>query len=213
MERTDYLEKLVLPFLLIMYTVGIIGHTFVETLHLMKILTPYTLLLTGGVVFYFLIYNNGRKFLYWYLITYSLTLLLEIVGVKTGLIFGEYSYGEILGLKVFDTPLIIGMNWVFVVAGAYALSSRIFKSSGISILFTGLLGVAFDVILEPVAIKLGYWEWSEGYIPFQNFVAWFLLSALFGLIAHKFELKFKSDLAVNYFLIQAVFFGILNFTL
>ena len=40
---------------------------------------------------------------------------IEIIGVSTKAIFGNYSYGNALGVKVFDTPLLIGMNWLFLI--------------------------------------------------------------------------------------------------
>ncbi|GJQ61880.1 MAG: hypothetical protein SCALA702_09330 [Melioribacteraceae bacterium] len=213
MEIKKNIEKYSLPFLIIMYTVGVVGHSIQLTLPLMKTLTPFTLVLTGGVVFYLLLGDAGKKFFLWYIITYLFTLLVEIIGVKTGLVFGSYDYGNVLGLKVFDTPLIIGLNWVFVIAGAYSLSGKIFNSTGSKVLFTGLLAVAFDVILEPVAINLGYWNWEGGYIPIQNFVAWFVLAVIFGFTAEKMKLVITTKIALQYFLIQTIFFAILNFTL
>jgi putative membrane protein len=52
---------------------------------------------------------------------------LEVVGVKTGLIFGEYKYGSTLGIKLFEVPLIIGFNWVFVILGSISISRLITK--------------------------------------------------------------------------------------
>ena len=213
MEIKKNIENYSLPFLVIMYTVGVVGHSIQLTLPLMKTLTPFTLVLTGGVVFYLLLGDAGKKFFLWYIITYLFTLLVEIIGVKTGLVFGSYDYGNVLGLKVFDTPLIIGLNWVFVIAGAYSLSGKIFNSTGSKVLFTGLLAVAFDIILEPVAINLGYWNWEGGYIPIQNFVAWFVLAVIFGFTAEKMKLVITTKIALQYFLIQTIFFAILNFTL
>lgn len=213
MEIKKSLNNYFLPFLIIMYFVGVVGHSIPTALALMKVLTPFTLLLTGGVVFYAIFNEAGKTFIIWYLVTYLSTLIVEIIGVKTGVVFGEYTYGNVLGLKLLETPLIIGLNWVFVIAGAYSLSSKIFNTTGSKVLMTGLLAVAFDVILEPVAINLGYWNWEGGYIPMQNFVAWFVLAMIFGFLAEKMKLTIKSKIAFHYFLIQTIFFAILNFTL
>jgi putative membrane protein len=39
----------------------------------------------------------------------------ETVGVKTGLIFGEYSYGKALGFQWMQVPLLIGLNWFIII--------------------------------------------------------------------------------------------------
>ena len=35
----------------------------------------------------------------------------ELVGTKTGMLFGDYSYGKVLGPALQGVPLIIGINW------------------------------------------------------------------------------------------------------
>ena len=49
--------------------------------------------------------------LFFLLITCFLVgMLSEIIGVKYGFIFGEYSYGNALGIKFMGVPLIIGIK-------------------------------------------------------------------------------------------------------
>ena len=86
----------------------------------MLMLTPFTLF-AFGIIVLFEVYRN-KKFISWLVITYLATLLLEIIGAKTGLIFGSYSYGDVLGPKFFDLPLIIGLNWVIVIWGGILIS-------------------------------------------------------------------------------------------
>ena len=42
-------------------------------------------------------------------------MLAEILGVRYGFIFGEYSYGNALGTKVMGVPLMIGVNWCILI--------------------------------------------------------------------------------------------------
>jgi putative membrane protein len=42
----------------------------------------------------------------------------------------------------------------------------------------GTLAVVFDLVLEPVAIALNYWQWAAVSVPFQNYVAWFVIAAV-----------------------------------
>jgi putative membrane protein len=210
MERKKYLDKnKEILFLYIIFSVGIIGHLYVPLRSLMLILTPLTLLLTGSVVLYSSYKSSDKSLLLWILITYILTFILEVAGVKTGMIFGDYIYGKTLGIKLFDVPLIIGFNWVFVILGSIStaifFTKRIFLVSFIS----ASICVIFDLVLEPVAIKLGYWNWIEETIPFQNYLAWFIIAFVSSLFFLTLKVKVKSRISIHYLFVQFVFFIIL----
>ncbi len=192
-----------------MYTVGVLGHLIDSTLPIMKTLTPFTLLLTGGVVLYFSLKDSSGNLVLWVIITYLITFFLEVVGVKTGFIFGEYSYGNTLGLKLFDVPLNIGFNWVLVVLGAIKIAKRFLSDYFFVALLTGVFAVIFDFFLEPIAIKLNYWNWKEVQVPLQNYLAWFVIAFLFSVLFQNMKVKIKSTLVEKYFITQLIFFIIL----
>lgn len=193
-----------------MYSVGIAGHLIPQTRNLMITLTPFTLLLTGGLVAYKSFFASDKKFIYWGVITYIVTFSLEVIGVKTGLIFGGYDYGTALGFKVLDVPIIIGFNWVLVILGAISIS-RVFTQNVILIsVSAALLSVIFDFFLEPVAINLGYWNWDQISVPFQNYLAWLLIAFTFSIVLVKTKPDFNSGISKEYFLIQSIFFITLN---
>src|SRR6478609_3641217 len=56
-----------------------------------------------------------------------LTNLLLFLNHK-GLLFGEYAYGAGLGLKLWNVPLLIGLNWVMLVYCAGAVARNWFKN-------------------------------------------------------------------------------------
>lgn len=211
MERTTFLIKYKeFLFLIIMYSVGIAGHLIPQTRNLMITLTPFTLLLTGGLVAYKSFVSSDKKFIYWGVITYIVTFSLEVIGVKTGLIFGGYDYGTALGFKVLDVPIIIGFNWVLVILGAISIS-RVFTQNVILIsVSAALLSVIFDFFLEPVAINLGYWNWDQISVPLQNYLAWLLIAFTFSIVLVKTKPDFNSGISKEYFLIQSIFFITLN---
>ena len=47
--------------------------------------------------------------------------LLELIGVQTVLLFGNYTYGDYLGFKVLGTPFIIGLLWFIVTFSAWQI--------------------------------------------------------------------------------------------
>jgi len=193
-------------FIYLIYFVGLFGHLNSSTIHLMKVLTPFTLLVTGGLVLYFTNEISNKKFLMWLTLTYLITFSLEILGTHTGIIFGEYKYGATLGVKLFEVPLIIGFNWILIILGAIKLTSKISEKIFINALITGLFCVIFDLVLEPIAIKLDYWNWMERTIPLQNYLAWFLISFVFSVLLQKMKIEIKSNLIEKYVLTQFIFF-------
>jgi putative membrane protein len=193
-----------------MFSVGVIGHIIPSAKPLMIFLTPFTLLLTGSVTLYFSFQKGNTKLVVWGIIVYTITFSLEVIGVKTGYIFGSYYYGDVLGLKLFDVPMIIGFNWVVIILGAIGIASRIHKSTFQIALLTGTFAVLFDLMLEPVAIKLGYWTWDNGFIPLQNYYAWFGIAFFASLFGSKLKLDLEDSLFIYYFLIQFTFFILLS---
>lgn len=211
MERENSTNsKLTFIVIAVLYGVGIAGHLIPLVYPLMLFLTPYTLMLTGFLVIYPELTSQNNKFIMWLAATYIITFIIEAIGVETGLIFGEYVYGNVLGLKIFNTPLIIGFNWVLVIWGAIQLVKFFTTKKVLIILFASLLAVFFDFIMEPAAVQMGYWIWEAGIIPMQNYIAWFVIAVLFSGLYLLFGIKTESKLPGYYFLIQLIFFIALN---
>jgi putative membrane protein len=152
----------------------------------------------------------------------------EIIGTSTGLLFGDYAYGQTLGPKLFQVPLIIGINWFIVMYTCgisiqmlmHTLSQKTAASAIerrpilkiIAMLIDGAtLAVAFDWIIEPVAIKLDYWSWlGDGKIPDYNYACWFFCSIILLLIFQMTSFEKRNKFAVHLLLIQVMFFLILR---
>ena len=117
---------------------------------------------------------------------------IEWVGVRTGIPFGVYRYLDGLGPLVFGVPPIIGVNWFLLTLESAACirwllsSSRLLgifskKGSTLSALPYGVqaalgatLMTAFDWLMEPAAVRYGYWEWQELSPPFMNYLGWWI---------------------------------------
>ena len=203
-------KKHIIPVLLfIFYTVGIVGVSFTEFRNQVLVLTPLNLLLTAllliwglGVFNSKLLYAIGASFI----IGYSL----EVLGVSSGILFGEYQYGKTLGWKLFDVPIIIGVNWLILSFSSLGIVGRFISNSFLKVVFASLLMVLLDFLIEPIAIELDFWTWTEVDVPFQNYVMWFFSAILINSLVSQFlkEINFKISLFV--FLSQVYFFTILN---
>jgi uncharacterized membrane protein len=69
--------------------------------------------------------------------------------------------------------------------------------------------LAYDVLLEPVAIHFDFWSWEGGSIPLQNYAAWWIIAFFMLLGAFYFVQNLKNRLAVYIIGIQVLFFIIL----
>lgn len=105
---------------------------------------------------------------------------IELIGVKTGFLFGDYNYGDVLGPKIAGVSIIIGVNWYAIVLASANLA-RYVKGGiiGRSIL-AGLLCTLIDFVIEPVAVEYQFWSWANGDIPLFNYLTWFVFSSLFS---------------------------------
>lgn len=109
---------------------------------------------------------------------FTIGLAAEVIGVNTGLLFGDYRYGSLLGLTVFGVPVLIGITWAFVTISAWQLVS--FSSFGkvAKVTLAACIIVLFDLLLEQFATAFGLWQWQGGVIPLKNYVTWLVVSAI-----------------------------------
>lgn len=196
-------------FFIIYYLVGLVGLTMPATRETFIRLMPLSILLSTAILFLF--HKKWRAVDVVVLLFIALTgYLVEVLGVLTGHVFGSYSYGGALGIQAFNTPLIIGINWMLLVYCTFAIlePARLFWP--LKALLAALLMVTYDVVMEPVAMKLDMWDWAGGVIPMQNYQAWFVISVVFLVAMHLARVRTHNGAAPWLFGVQFVFFLLLN---
>ena len=203
-------DNLAIAILLLLYIVGI-GALWFDVHPDFILLTPVNLLISLGLMLW---RHPAKDRALWIFvgICYIAGFVVEMAGVQTGLIFGEYKYGKVLGLKLWGTPLLIGVNWVMLVYASAVVVDRLWEKMPLlpRIALAAAIMVALDVLIEPVAVAFGFWSWERGIIPLQNYVAWYVLA--FALIALFYKLKGRvfNKAALALLVLQFLFFGILN---
>lgn len=149
----------------------------------------------------------------------------EVIGVNTAILFGNYSYGSLMGTKIFGVPLLIGIQWFVTVYCCGVIMQYVNnwtkrkindaeidtkttdKIQSISLVIdAALLATFFDYIMEPVAQKLGYWQWKNNEIPFFNYTCWFLISGVLLFLLAKLSFNKLNQFAIHLFIIQLLFF-------
>lgn len=208
------------------HAIGMIGLLYSGDKEFFIRATPLNLLLS----FALLVWTQQDKnipFFFFLFGCFAAGVAVEVIGVNTGALFGEYGYGEVLGPKWRNVPLLIGVNWFIIVyccgISIHTLLRKLTdrmhpveepdqrKSlKALSVIIDGAtLAVFFDWLMEPVAVRLGYWSWA-GPIPFFNYACWFVISMLLLLIFHFTKFNKQNKFAVNLLLIQLMFFLVLR---
>ena len=166
--------------------------------------TPLNLLLQISLLFSIFPIAKRREYLLFFLF-FILGFGVEYIGVQYGVPFGDYSYGENLGIKISDVPLLIGFNWALLIFVTVGISNYIKKSILVKSLIGASLMLILDVPMEIVAPKVNFWSfWEE--VPLSNYVSWFLISFVMQLIGHRFLLKGNRLFSLHLYVSQLCFF-------
>ena len=207
--QSDSYQHLGIALLSIFHLVGLIGILSGQIPWIVS-LTPVNLLLATITMLYFHQEWNNAAIIF-VLICYLIGFMFEVIGVNTGVIFGPYSYGPVLGWKIWETPLIIGFNWLILIYGSSSLVNMVLKKASkiVKALAAALLMVGLDVIIEPVAIDLNFWHWEAVNIPLQNYLAWFLISLALTISFQYLIGTTRNKVGAGLFIIQILFFTIL----
>lgn len=203
-DRRNY-DALALALVGAMHIAGVIGLQIPASRALFLALVPFNLIVSTGLV---LLFHTQWNWPFWF---FSVSTLLagygvEVLGVQTGAIFGQYAYGRALGLKVFDTPLLIGLNWLLLVYCTGIISSRLQKSIWVKAAAGASLMVVLDFFIEPVAVAFDFWHWKGGLIPWQNYGAWGGIAFLLLLFFHRMPFQKQNKLAPFVYGAQLLFF-------
>lgn len=205
-------ESWIVLSLLLFYGLGAAGLDRTHSQEFFISILPYSLLGVTGLLF--LVHRNWNlKQVMVFLIIVIIGYGIEMAGVITGHVFGEYSYGSTLGFKVFQTPLLIGLNWLMLIYCVYLITKKTALPVMLQIIVGSLLMVFYDIIMEPVAIHFDMWSWKGNDVPLQNYLAWFVISAVMLTIFQLAKLKYQNVLASKLFFIQICFFIALNLIL
>lgn len=107
----------------------------------------------------------------------------EWIGLRTGVLFGEYRYTDVLAPALLGVPLVMVSAWLVLVAYVDELlalggARRVARVLGGAALLT-----AIDLVIDPLAAgPLGYWTWEQGGayygVPARNFAGWFIVGVI-----------------------------------
>jgi bisanhydrobacterioruberin hydratase len=190
--------------------VGIIGFAIPYSRPIFQSLTPFVIILSILGALHFHDGDRSFKMIFVSLFVFIAGLSIEIIGVNTGLVFGHYTYGHVLGPKVFETPIIIGLNWFLLIYTSRALVEYWDTPEIVKVITAAILVTALDIVLEPVAIHLGFWTWDDVIVPLQNYFAWFGIAFIFSGLFSLSKVRIYNEMGGPLFFLLFMFFLILN---
>lgn len=202
-------EREATKFLIIFYFVGIAGFLIPYTRGVFELLISVSILINLFLLFLFHKPINLKQIVF-FLAIMLFTFIIEAIGVNTGVLFGEYVYGNSLPGKLFGTPLLIGANWLLLSYGAVSFIRTIPVLRKVLPVLVGILMTFFDFIMEPVAMKTDMWTWSFNSIPVNNYVMWFTVSVILAAAFELFKIETVNKIATRIFFFQLIFFIVLN---
>ncbi|NGM67901.1 carotenoid biosynthesis protein [Natronolimnobius sp. AArcel1] len=110
------------------------------------------------------------------------TYAIEMIGVRTDWPYGAFEYTIQLGPMLFgEVPIALPLFFIPLVLNAYLLTllvlgdwrDRLFVRVPVAIAAV----VAVDVVLDPAAVAIGFWEFDSGGfygVPLSNYLGWVL---------------------------------------
>ncbi|MCB2410351.1 carotenoid biosynthesis protein [Hymenobacter lucidus] len=191
--------------LLLFHATGFLGLAFSQDPSFYLQFVPLNLLLTAVLLFAFQ-RDRNLAFLTFCVTTVLVGFFVEVIGIQTGKIFGQYTYGTTLGIKWLNVPLIIGLNWLMLTYMAGILARYLPLPGFLRAVAAALLMVGMDMCIEPVAVRYDFWTWFYDLIPLQNFKGWFAVSLILQVYFNRSDFEKHNPLVPFVYLLQLLFF-------
>jgi hypothetical protein len=105
------------------------------------------------------------------------------------LIFETYHYSPDWVLMIDRAPVVIGLTWALIIAGAMRLTDALGVRRRYAPFVDAVLAISLDLAFDAVAIRMGLWTWvdigpTDGWfgVPAGNFYAWLFVTLGFSVV-------------------------------
>jgi putative membrane protein len=202
--------------LTILYAVGffaqVAGINMMHTTVFSALITPFILFASHS--------RYDIRFIAYVVIVFAGGFAVQWIGVETGRVFGEFFYGNNVGYKVLDVPIVAGLTWLVLsycssITSVKIFSQPIFSKTSFVVkyaqilipLLASLLMVLVDVFIEQIAGTFDWYYWKNQQAPVQNYTAWFAFSFAFNFLFYKLDVDTDNKVAVWMYCLQLAFFA------
>lgn len=100
---------------------------------------------------------------------------------------GAYFYSQSFFLSLGGVPLVIGAGWAIVYYLANGISQKFNLKWWQSPFLMALIALSYDLAIDVVAIRLGFWSWHISFneewfgVPYENFFGWMVVIWVFAM--------------------------------
>ncbi len=105
------------------------------------------------------------------------------------LIFETYQYSDSWVLAIDRAPIVIGLTWALIIAGAMRLTDALGVRRRYAPVVDSVLAIMLDLAFDAIAIRMGLWTWrdvgpADGWfgVPAGNFYAWLFVTFAFSIL-------------------------------
>ncbi|HYI67479.1 MAG TPA: carotenoid biosynthesis protein [Candidatus Limnocylindrales bacterium] len=105
------------------------------------------------------------------------------------LIFETYHYADAWILSIDRAPLVIGLTWALIIAGAMRITDALGVRRRWAPFVDSVLAIMLDLAFDAIAIRMGLWTWrdipaTDGWfgVPAGNFYAWLFVTWAFSFL-------------------------------
>ena len=105
------------------------------------------------------------------------------------LVFQTYHYSPDWILTIHLAPVVIGLTWALIIAGAMRLTDALGVRRRYAPFVDAVLAISLDLAFDAIAIRMGLWTWrgigpTEGWfgVPAGNFYAWLFVTLAFSVM-------------------------------
>jgi len=114
----------------------------------------------------------------------------EVVGVRTGWPFGDYTYTDGLGARVLDVPVVIPLAWAMMAYPALLVGRRLARAWAPVVAAVAL--ASWDLFLDPQMVDAGHWRWTDPSpslpgvdgVPALDFAGWLAVALVLMTVLH-----------------------------
>lgn len=153
----------------------------------------------GAILAFFLIlkreYGN-KRLLETLILAFAYGLLLEIINTHLS---RSYSYSDNFLFQIYGIPLAIAAGWAIIYYAA-RIAAEFYQLKWYQApFFMALIAVIFDLVLDPIAIRLQFWFWrisadQEWFgVPYDNLIGWMAVVWTFAFLINLNERYFFKE--------------------
>jgi uncharacterized membrane protein len=120
-------------------------------------------------------------------------LLVEGLGLHTGVPFGPYHYTGTLGPELVGVPVIVPLAWMMMAWPALVVARALAQRPVAVALVGGAALASWDLFLDPQMVAAGHWVWADPMpalpfvpgVPLSNYAGWVVVATLMTAVLHR----------------------------